>query len=215
MNQKRKDMLLIIAFPIVLTTGILLIPIVPDYANHDLAARAVDLTARWFVGHILSAVAFGLGVLAVGAIDRSLGSFSTSLPSPILLFIAVGASLYAAGLGADGIGPIAVKSAGLSPTIFFDGSGWWVISLFVAGTLFFGIGLITMVLFLIQSGLLSRPFRYIAFISALVFAVAPAIPSGWALYGVAVAVIGVFVPIAISIGAKSDPPADSRLSASE
>ena len=186
-----------------LTIGILLIPVVPDYANHDLAARAVDLTARWFVGHILLAVAFGLGLLAVCAIDRSLGSFSTSLPSPILLFIAVGASLYAAGLGADGIGPIAVKSAGLSPTIFFDGSGWWVTGLFVAGTLFFGIGLITMVLFLIRSGLLSGPFRYIAFISALVFAVAPAIPSGWALYGVAVAVIGVFVPIAVSVGREA------------
>ena len=135
------------------------------------------------MGHILSAVAFGLGLLAVCAIDRSLGSFSTLLPSPILLFIAVGASLYAAGLGADGIGPIAVKSAGLSPTIFFDGSGWWVTGIFVAGTLFFGIGLITMVLFLIRSGLLSGPFRYIAFISALVFAVAPAIPSGWGLHG--------------------------------
>jgi len=109
--------------------------------------------------------------------------------------VALGAGLYAAGLGADGIGPIAVKSSGVSPMIFFDGSGWWVSGVFMAATLFYGVGLVSLVVHVIRSGMVSGIMRYIIFACVLVFVVVPAIPSGWGLYGEAIAAIGVFVPI--------------------
>jgi hypothetical protein len=40
------------AFPLVLAAGILLIPVVPDYSDHVLAAAAVEGTGRWVVGHL-------------------------------------------------------------------------------------------------------------------------------------------------------------------
>ena len=107
-----------------------------------------------------------------------------------------GASLYAAGLGADGVGPVALLTAGQDPTGFFDGSGLWVTSLFVAGTILYGLGLISMVVTLNNAGQLLGAARLIAFLGALLFACAPAILSGWALYGVAAAAFMVFIPVA-------------------
>ena len=52
---------------------------------------------------------------------------------------------------------------------------------------------------LIQHQIVEGIWRYIIFLSALVFVSAPAIPSGWALYGVAVGAMGVFIPVGISI----------------
>lgn len=191
--------LFILTFPVVLAIGILLIPVVSNYDQHDLAAQAVNLTGRWFVGHLLSAVAFTLSLFSVSIINQTLQTKSRSISAPTFLLLAVGAGFYAAGLGADGIGPIAVQAAGLSPTVFFDGSGWWVIGTFITATIFFGVGLIFLVVTLIQYEVLQGIFRYIAFVSALIFMAAPAIPSGYALYGVAVAALGIFVPIAVSI----------------
>jgi hypothetical protein len=190
----------ILAFPIVLTIGIILIPVVSDYSNHELAVQAVEKTSRWFAGHLICAVAFALSVLASCTIADELQRRSSRVPSIVLPLIARGAGLYAAGLGADGIGPIAVKSSGISPIVFFNGSGWWVSGVFIAATLVFGAGLISLVIHVIQGGLISGAWRYIVFVSALIFMSAPAIPSGWALYGDAIAAIGVFAPIGISIG---------------
>ena len=70
--------------------------------------------------------------------------------------IAVGAGLYAAGLGADGIGPLAVRSAGYSPVIFFDGSSMWVNGIFMAATAVFALGLLSLVVSSIRLGLLRQ-----------------------------------------------------------
>lgn len=199
MNLKRSQFITILVFPVVLTIGIVLIPVVADYNDHRLAEEAVAQTGRWFFGHIISAIGFCLSILAVNSIDRYLQIKSGSLPRLTLPLIVVGAGLYAAGLGADGIGPIAVQAAGYSPVIFFDGSGFWVTGVFIAGTIVFGFGLIMTVNGSIQQGLLTGRDRYICFASALLFMVAPAILSGWALYGVAVAGFGVFVPLAIAV----------------
>jgi hypothetical protein len=199
MNSKRLRIVTILAFPVVLAIGIVLIPIVADYSDHELAEQAVGQTTRWFSGHLIAAMGFALSVLAVVSIDRYLSPSSRSLPRMTLPCIALGAGLYAAGLGADGIGPVAVRSEGYSPTIFFDGSGMWVTGVFIAATILFGIGLLSLVIGSIRLGLLRGWSRHVAFASALIFMFAPAIPSGWALYGVAVVVFGVFVPFALAV----------------
>lgn len=48
MNNKHTQILFILAFPIVLTTGIVLIPVVADHSSHQLVEQAVEQTARWF-----------------------------------------------------------------------------------------------------------------------------------------------------------------------
>lgn len=199
-SQNRIGMITVLAFPVLLTIGIILIPVVPDYADHALAIRAVEKTERWFVGHLLTAVAFAWSVLSSSVIVDNLQRKSYHVPAFILPVIALGAGLYAAGLGADGIGPIAVKSSGASPTNFFDGSGWWVSGTFMVATLFFGVGLISLVIHVIRSGTVKGNLRYLIFLSALVFVSAPAIPSGWVLYGEALAALGVFIPIGKEIG---------------
>jgi hypothetical protein len=192
-------MIPVFAFPVLLSLGILLIPVVPDYADHALAERATARTGRWFAGHILSAVAFGVGVWAAGAIVNELERRDSPARPWVLPAMAIGSGLYAAGLGADGIGPLAVAAAAGSPVLFFDGSGWWVTGVFMAGTLFFGGGQIFLVGHAIEAGLVVGVWRYVTLSSALLFAAAPAIQSGWALYGVALASIGVFVPLGLSL----------------
>ena len=199
MNNKRLQILSILAFPVVLTIGIVLIPVVTYYTDHRLPEQAVGQTMRWFFGHISAAIAFAISILAVGSIDRHLQLSSRSLPVLTLPFITIGAGLYAAGLGADGIGPLAVQSSGHSPIIFFDGSSLWVTGTFVAGTIVFGLGLLNTVVGSIQLGLLNGWSRFVSFISALIFMVAPMILSGWVLYGVAAASFGMFVPLALAV----------------
>lgn len=189
----------ILTFPILLTIGIVLIPVVPDYSDHLQAARGVLKTSRWVAGHLMAAVAFGLSVLASSAIVEELRQRAAKVPSVILPLMAVGAGLYAAGLGADGIGPVAVLHSSTSPTLYFDGGGWLLSGVFMAATLFFAPGLISLVIHVNQNELVAGPWRYVIFISALMFVSAPAIPSGWAMYGEGLAALGVFVPIGLSI----------------
>ncbi len=199
MTNKRIQALFVLSFPIVLSIGIILIPVVTDYSDHALATEAVNRTGRWFAGHIISAMAFGLSVLSVGVISVYLERRSYRLPLFILPIIAMGAGLYAAGLGADGIGPIAVKSSGSTPAVFFNGSGWFVSGTFMAATLVFGVGLISLVIHANKSRMVEGPWRYIMSISALIFVAVPAIPSGWGLYGEAIAAYGVFAPLGWAI----------------
>ena len=199
MKKKRTQVMTILAFPIVLTIGIAFIPVVTDYTDHRLAERAVSQVGRWFLGHIISAIGFPLCILAVGEIEKHLRSASGSLPRLTFPFLVIGAGLYSAGLGADGIGPIALQAAGYSPVIFFDGSELWVTGIFIAGTIVFGIGLLLTATGTIREGLLKGRNRYISFVSSLLFMVAPAILSGWALYGVVLASFGIFVPMALAI----------------
>jgi hypothetical protein len=194
-DLSRSTLFPIFAFPVILAIGIVVIPVNPDYNDHALAVQAVELTERWYVGHLISAIAFGFSIWA----SREILGVLQKAPWFTMIFIAIGAGLYAAGLGADGIGPVAVKASGESAVIFFDGSGWWVSGVFMAATLFFGIGLFIIISNLIQHQLVKGIWRYIIFVSALVFVAAPAIPSGWGLYGVAIAALGIFIPIGVSI----------------
>jgi len=196
MRGNRSVSLMLVAFPILLALGIVLIPVVADYSDHSLAVRAVGQTWRWFLGHVVAALAFGYSVWVVSALDEHLRSRGYRLHSMTLIGLVFGAALYAAGLGADGVGPVALLTAGRDPSGFFDGSGLWVTSLFVAATVLYGLGLISMVVTLNNAGVLHRSARWIAFVGALLFACAPAILSGWALYGVAAAAFMVFIPIA-------------------
>jgi len=91
-------------FPVILTAGILTIPLVSDYSNHMLAEQAASQTARWFWGHAISGVAFGFSLLAACSINRYLSMRGQARSGAVSLsFIAIGAALYAFGLGADGI----------------------------------------------------------------------------------------------------------------
>ena len=193
--MSRSTLFPIFAFPIFLALGILLIPVNPDYNNHALAVQAVEQTERWFAGHLISAIAFSFSIWAA----REILGILPKAPWYTLIFIATGAGLYAAGLGTDGIAPIAVMASGESAVVFFDGSGWWVSGVFMAATLFFGIGLFIVISNSIQDHLVEGIWRYFIFVCALIFVSAPAIPSGWGLYGVAIAAVGIFFPIGISI----------------
>jgi hypothetical protein len=177
--------------------------VVTDYNDHRLAEQAVGRTGRWFAGHLVSAIAFVLSIPAISTIAESMRTTGRRLPAAVLPLASVGAGLYAAGLGADGIGPIAVQAAGSSPVLFFDGSGWWVTGVFMAGTALFGFALLLLVAGAIRSGLVAGWLRWMCFGSALLFMAAPAILSGWALYGVAAASFGLFGPLAYGVRARS------------
>ena len=107
MTREQFQALSIGIFPIVLTVGILTIPVVSDYSNHVLAEQAASQTARWFWGHMISSIAFGLAILASCFIADYLSKKGEIRGFVGLPLVAVGATLYAAGLGADGIGPLA------------------------------------------------------------------------------------------------------------
>ena len=83
--MKKIDSIYVLAFPIILTIGILLIPIVPNYSDHTLAANAVENTFRWYAGHIISAVAFGISLLSVHSIRKSLEDQSYRVPYFIII----------------------------------------------------------------------------------------------------------------------------------
>ncbi len=186
----------ILVFPIVLAIGILTIPIVSDYSNHVLAEQAVSQTARWFWGHLISAVAFGFASLAAYSIYHYLserGQATSGVTSFSL--IAIGSALYAFGLGADGIGPLATVAGGGIALTFFEGSGIWVSGVFIAASVLFSLGLITQVIGLIHAGILKGIVRIIAFGAAIIFIGATAIPSGWGLYGVAAAALVLYITI--------------------
>jgi hypothetical protein len=194
----RNKLFPIFAFPIILAIGIVLIPVNPDYGNHDLAVKAVQQSERWFAGHLIAAIAFSFVVWAA----REILAFLPKAPWYTLIFTAAGAGMYAAGMGADGIAPLAVMSAGESAAVFFDGSGWWVSGVFMVGTLSFTVGLFIITGNLFQARIVEGIWRYVIFASALVFVSAPAIPSGWGLFGIAIAGLGIFIPIGVSIRQK-------------
>lgn len=198
MRIPQREVFGVLIFPIVLTIGIILIPVVADYDDHQLAAQQVEQSVRWFLGHITAAAAFGLSLLSVAAIEEKFKRISYPLPGFIKISMALGAGLYAAGLGADGVGPLAVKASTGNAALFFEGSGWFVSGTFMVAVALFCIGLISLVGHANNAGILKGAWRYVAFASALVFAVVPAFPTGWGLYGEALASFGVFLPLALA-----------------
>jgi hypothetical protein len=197
--MNKANVILILAFPIVLTIGIVLIPVVADYGDHTLAEHAAAQTWRWASGHLLSAAAFGLGALACGAVYVELKQRGMEISAIAVLFSAMGAGLYAAGLGVDGIGPLIIRAAEMPTSVFFDASGWWVTGTFMTATLLWGIGLIRLVAAVTRSDIVISTWRYVVGIGVLLMLGAPAIPSGWGLYGVALGCWAVFGTIGFQV----------------
>lgn len=204
MHRHRLCAIAIIIFPVILTIGILIIPVVSDYSNHLLAEQAANKTVRWFWGHLISTAAFGISILAAYSIHLYLSSRGQARSGIISLsLIAIGAALYAFGLGADGIGPLATDAGGGRALTFFEGSGIWVMGVFVSASVVFGLGIVTQVIGLLHTNLLKGIVRVIVFIAAVVFIAAAAIPSGWGLYVVAGAALVVYLPIGSALWRES------------
>lgn len=184
-------------FPLVLTLGICLIPIVHNYANHDLAETAVAKTKRWFWGHLISAIGFGFGVGATFIIHFSLvGSPLNGWQLLGLVLLLVGGAAQMFGLGADGIGPLAVRRAGGSARQFFDGSTVWVTGTFVVGSILFSLGQIALVVLVGNLEIFSNTMNVVLLVAAILFSVSAAIPSGYGLYVTAVTALIIYLPIA-------------------
>jgi len=199
MTRSQLRALGITLFPVLLAVGIPTIPVVSDYSDHALAAQAASNTVRWFWGHGISAVAFGFAILASCLIADHLYHKGEGVDIVGPAFVAMGAALYAAGLGADGIAPVSILAAGGQPEVFFDGSGPWVGGTFVAAAAAFGIGLISQVVGLLRARVLVGAARGLALAGAIVFVVGGAIPSGWGLYLVSAAAFAVYVPISAAV----------------
>ena len=197
----KRETIAVLAFPTVLTVGILLIPVVSDYADREIQEKAASQTFRWVWGHLVAAVGFGMGVMAAGTVaERVVALTRRSIWWISVVLIAIGAALHAAGLGADGVGPIASLSAGRSAAEFFDGSASVVPPIFIAGAAFFSFGQIGLVLGARQANIVSGRDGFLALAAAILFGGAEAIPSGWGLYVVAFLSWMIWLPIATGIG---------------
>ncbi len=200
LKRSRLYSTLIAAFPITLSVGILLIPMVEDYSDHALAEQAAAESLRWVLGHIHAAGAFGLGILACCCIGDLL--FRRGARRRVVLalpLIAVGGALHAAGLGADGIGPVAMLGAPGGAQSFFDGSDNLVTGLFIAGAVLFGLGLIALAFGVVQIGLVRGIWKFVVPTASVLFVAFEAYPSGWGLYGVAVMAYLTFIPISLAL----------------
>lgn len=177
-----------------------MIPVVTSYADHNLAQKAAQQTRRWFWGHLISGAAFGVGLLAIFSISLFLFEQQLFLwPSLALPLTAIGAALLAFGMGADGIGPLAVSKEGHPAQIFFDGSRQWVMGSFIAGSILFGLGQILMIIGLNHTSLLSTTTGIFVLLTAILFSVSAAIPSGWGLYVLGLSACAIYLPIGLAL----------------
>lgn len=200
LKRSRLYATLIAAFPVTLAVGILLIPVVADYDNHQQASEAASDTLRWFLGHIHAAVAFSIGLLACACIGDLLYRKGEGRRVILALpAVVIGAGLMSAGLGADGIGPLAVAEAQGDPALFFDGSGRLITGLFIAGAVLFGLGMIALIFGLLRIDLLRGPWKFIVPTAAILFVLFQILPTGWGLYGVALSAFLVFIPVSLAL----------------
>ena len=81
----------------------------------------------------------------------------------------------------------------------FSGIGGRLPPDYAAASITFGAGMIIQVVRVIRTGALVGISRVVVFTSALVFVGSTAIPSGWGLYAVAAAALGVYLPIGIAV----------------
>ena len=196
-NHPRRDALAVLAFPFTLTVGIALIPVVADYSDHQQAQRAAEQTGRWLVGHLVAAVGFGLGIQAAAVIaGRIVERTREPKWSLVVLPFAAGAALHAAGLGLDGLGPVAMGAAGGQASTFFDATADILPPVFVVGAVLLALGQIPLVIGARKAGLVSPRVGYVILAAAVTFAAVEAIPSGYGLYGLAVLAWGIYGPIA-------------------
>ena len=203
MNYQKLQALAVALFPVLLTIGIIIIPLVTDYSDHINAGRAAAQTGRWFWGHIISSISFGVAILAACFIAEHLYRKREIRGLIGLPLVAIGAALYAGGLGADGIGPLATEAGGNQAHVFFDGSGFMIGGVFTAASIVFGIGLIIQITGVVRARLVAGMKGSILFIAALLFIGATAISSGWGLYGVAAAALLIYLPISIAMWRES------------
>ena len=193
------------AFPVILVVGVLTIPVVADYGDHELAAAAAHQTARWYWGHLLSALAFAVAAIAAVAVQSRLRRMSTEPPAIWAVpLVVAGACCHVYGLGADGIGPVATLVGGGSPKMYFDGLGSRLIGVFVAGAGAFSVGWIGLMTAATRTGVVRGWRRWWLPTGVLLMAAAEAIPSGWGLYAVAALALAVWLPLSKSL---AQPPA--------
>jgi hypothetical protein len=189
---KKKTGIITAIFPALLSIGIFTIPFVSDYTDHLVTEAAAGQMGRWFWGHIISGFAFGISILAAHNITEFLNSENQHRSGSVsLLLIVIGGTLFAMGLGADGIGPAATISGGSQAYIFFEGSGMMVTGIFIAGVILFGFGLINQIIGLQHTGLVSKTQSIILIFCAAIFMGASAIPSTLGLY--IIALISIFI----------------------
>ena len=197
------------AFPIVLAAGVVTIPVVADYGDHELAVVAVNQAARWYWGHMVSALAFGIGAISATAVQLTLTNVRAARPpSWAVPLVIAGALCHVYGLGADGIGPVAILAGGESPESYFDGLGFRLMPVFVAGAGSFAVGWIAVIGTLIKNGVVNGPLRFWLPAGVVLLAAAEAIPSGWGLYVVAALALAVWPPLARALYHSSNCEAE-------
>ena len=122
----RRAAIISLAFPLVLAAGIFTVPFVSSYADHAAVEQAASQTARWFWGHIISGAAFGISVVAAHFLAGFLAERKLNRQAGAgMALISGGAVLLALGLGADGVGPVAVISGGGQASIFLTAAVSW------------------------------------------------------------------------------------------
>ena len=184
--MKNKISIVILLFPIILSIGIFTIPYISDYANNLITEEAASQTGRWFWGHIISGIAFGIAIIVAHYITRYLNLRKQKQTGIISLsLITIGGTLLAIGLGADGVGPVAILYGGSQASVFFEGSGMMVTGIFMAGIILFGFGLINQIIGLGHTDLIPKWLSPILLISSTVFMGVSAIPSSLGLYIIA------------------------------
>jgi hypothetical protein len=113
-----------------------------------------------------------------------------------LVLVIVGGAAQMFGLGADGIGPLAVRRAGGSARLFFDGSRVWVTGTFVAGSILFSLGQIIMVILVGNREFFLPAMTITMLVAAILFSLSTAVPSGYGLYVTAVTAFIIYLPLA-------------------
>ena len=53
-------------FPIILFIGITTIPFVSDYSSNLVTEEAASHSVRWFLGHIINGIVFGISIKEAG-----------------------------------------------------------------------------------------------------------------------------------------------------
>jgi hypothetical protein len=192
--------LTIYLFPAVLALGIILIPFVSNYADPAATEQAARDTARWFWGHIISGTGFGLAIVAAHRIASLLPVEKAGRAgASSLTLVALGGSAMAMGLGADGVAPVALIAQGINPNVFFEGSGFMVSGLIMAGIILFSFGVINQVVGLYRAGLLTKRRSIALTVCAALLMGCAAIPSTIGLYVIAVLVITIYASIGAAV----------------
>lgn len=177
---------IILIFPILLSAGIFTIPYVSDYSSNIITELAVLQSGRWLWGHIISALAFGWAIIVAHYITQYLYYNEQNSLGTLSLFLTVtGGILMAAGLGADGIGPVATVNGGAQASVFFEGSGMIITIIFMVGIILFGLGLIFQIIGLGRTGVIPDIFVFVLIACAILFMGFAALPSSMGLYCIA------------------------------